>query len=105
MFAVLQETEEMLKMLKESPTRETLTGKLEETRQYASNLRGNKPQTPKVDRMFAETEQIIDAYFNPDEFADLVEELEDEFKSEHEAATMAAGEEQSNPSAPASGGA
>jgi hypothetical protein len=86
------EGEALLKFLKESPTQESMLSRLEHAKVEARAKREEKLWTGKVKRMFSETEQIIQAFFNPDEFADLVEGLEDELVSEREAAAAAAGE-------------
>ena len=42
-------------------------------------------QTPKVRRMFSETDNVITAFFHPDEMLDNYEELEDEYENEKDA--------------------
>ncbi len=98
-----KEGDQMLKMLKASPSHDAVMAKLADARKYAARLRGDKPQTPKVLRMFSETEDIIEAYLKQDEFDELVENLEDELKSEQEAAQLAAGEDQAKPDAAPAG--
>jgi len=85
-----QTADELIKKLKAMPTKEDMLAKLEEVRRVADEMRGpGVPQTPKVRRILSETKQAIEVFFDPDEFLDLVDELEDLLASERDAAEAA----------------
>ncbi len=75
-----KQAQNFLKQLKDSPVAETMMTKLEDTKEYARSLRPEEKWSGKIKRMFGETQDIIERYFNPDEFLDVVEELEDDLK-------------------------
>lgn len=81
----------LITQLKASPTADAMTDRLEAAREYARSQRAEEKWTGKIKRLFGETEDIIREYFNPDEFGEIVEELEDDLKYRMEdAATEAA---------------
>ena len=99
----LKQATELYEQLKKSPSMEAMLEKLDKTKAEAYEKRSEDKQSPKVKRMFADTQQIIELYFNPDDFELLKDELEDKLKTAREDATTAAAEEQTQPTSPTSG--
>jgi hypothetical protein len=87
-----KQADSLLKQLRESPTAEVMTAKLDAAKEYAREQRPEEKWTGKIKRLFAETEDIIKSYFDPDIFDETVGELEDDlkFKMEDAAAEAAA---------------
>ncbi len=82
--------EELIKKLKQMPSKDQMLAKLEHVRQVADEMRGEGiPQTPKVRRILGETGQAIEVFFDPDAFLDLVDELEDRLADERDQAEQA----------------
>lgn len=88
------QAENLIKQLEASPSEEAMMARLEEAKEYAREQRPEKDWTAKIKNLFGETEKIITAYFNPDEFADIVDELKDDLKNEMEEAAANASEGQ-----------
>lgn len=84
------QSEALLKQLKESPTGEVMTGRLNDAKEYARSQRPEEKWTAKIKKLFGETEQIIDAYFNVDDFTEIVDELEEDLKIHKEEAAAEA---------------
>jgi hypothetical protein len=95
---------EMLNQLKRSPSMDAMMAKLEEVQKYVDARIPPDKQPGSVKRMFSETKQIIELYFNPDVFAELLDELEDEYKTNRAAEPPAGTEEQPAPAAQATSG-
>src|SRR5262249_3042960 len=95
-----KQAEVLLKQLKESPTSEFMFAKLQAAKDYAREQRPEEKWTGKIKRLFADTEEIIKMYFDPDEFEEIVGELEDDLKIRMEDAAVDAAEGKSQ-SAPA----
>jgi hypothetical protein len=95
------QAQSLIKQLKASPNGEVLMTKLEAAKTYARSERPEEKWTGKIKRLFGETEEIITLYFNADEFADIVEELEDDLKiaMEEAAAENPDGQPQATPAA------
>jgi hypothetical protein len=96
-----KQAESMLKQLKDSPTQETLLDRLEAAKEYARSQRPEDKWLGKIKRLFEETKDIIDAYFNADLVAEIIEELEDDLKiaMEEAAATASENAPESTPAA------
>jgi hypothetical protein len=95
------QAQSLLKQLKASPSGEVLMTKLEAAKTYAREQRPEEKWTGKIKRLFGETEEIITLYFNADELADIVDELEDDLKiaMEEAAAENPEGQPQATPAA------
>jgi hypothetical protein len=87
-----KQAESMITQLKASPTGEAMNDKLGAAKDYAREQRPEDKWTGKIKRLFAETEEIIKSYFDPDEFDEIVEELEDDLKMRMEEAAADAAE-------------
>jgi hypothetical protein len=72
---------DLLKLLKASPTKETMIAKLDNIKEEVNVLLGGKKLTSKAKRMLDDTANIIDIFFNIDEFLDVVEGFEDDIKN------------------------
>jgi hypothetical protein len=92
----------LLKQLKESPSNEAMTDRLEAARTYARAQRPEEKWTGKIKRLFAETEEIIKQYFDPEIFGEIVSELEFDLKSSMEDAAAEAADGKTE-AAPATG--
>ena len=99
-----KQADNLIKQLKASPNQENLLAKLEAAKDYARELRPEDKWLGKIKRLFGETEDIINLYFNVDLVGDLIEELEDDLKAAMEEAAATASEERPEP-APAAGSA
>ncbi len=76
-----KQAEFLLKALKASPTKEVMTAKLNKVKDELEKRQPRDKWGAKAKRMFEETENIIEIYFNPDEFLDIVETFEDDLKN------------------------
>jgi hypothetical protein len=84
-----REGEELLKGLKATKTAKDMTERLSEAEVYAKSI-DPEMKSQRTKDAFATTAQIIEQFFNPDEFADILESFEDDIKAGLEDAGLAA---------------
>jgi hypothetical protein len=101
----IKQAESLLKQFAEAPDQEALKKRLDSTKEYLRSLREEAKWSNKVKRLFGTTDQIIEAYFNPDELADIRDEFKDDIQSLKEDAANAAadGQPDATPAAAAAG--
>jgi hypothetical protein len=90
----IKQAEALLKQFAESPDQEALKKRIASTKEYLRERREEAKWSNKVKRLFATTDQIIDAYFNPDELAEIRDEFADDIQALKEDAANAAADGQ-----------
>jgi hypothetical protein len=97
-----KQAETLMRQLKASPSGEEMTSRLDAARDYAREQRPEEKWTGKIKKLFADTEEIIKIYFDPEIFEEIVGELDDDLKFRMEDAAAEAAEQKTE-TAPAAG--